>query len=266
MLNELKSNLVSGRPLFGARVCGLTRKALAAEITRAPATDGVRLVVTMNLDHVVRLRTNPALRRAYAGAWAVTIDGAPVFIYGLARGAGAPQRITGGDLLAELAGAWPLDRRPFFVTASNEIGQRLTENFVARGFSRDAMAFCCPPFGFENDASQSHALCAEIRAHGATDLVIGVGAPKSEVWVDGHRGQLGNLYAYAFGAGLEHLVDPAARAPKAMRTLGLEWMWRLAREPARLWRRYLIESWAVFPSVAEDLAGRAPHGQLRLED
>jgi N-acetylglucosaminyldiphosphoundecaprenol N-acetyl-beta-D-mannosaminyltransferase len=257
---------VTRRPLFGAHICSLTRKDLVSAIVREPATDGVRLVVTMNLDHVVRLRSIPAFRRAYAGAWAATIDGAPVFLYARARGAGAPERITGPDLLADLIQSWPRDRRPFFMAASHETGQRLIEHCVARGFPRDSLAYQCPPFGFESDITQSETLCREIRAHGTTDLVAGVGSPKSEVWIDVHRNQLGVLYAYALGASLEFLTGRAARAPKILRAIGLEWTWRLGREPGRLWRRYLVDSWAVFPSVAEDLAGRAPHGALRLED
>jgi len=257
---------VTRRPLFGAHICDLTREDLVAKITGARAADGVRLVATMNVDHVVSLRQNPAFRRAYAGAWAVTIDGAPIFAYGLLRDVGAPERITGADLLADLAEAWPLDRRLFFVAASHETGRGLIEHFRSRGFSRDALRYACPPFGFEHDEVRSQTLCEEIRAHGATDLLFGVGAPKSEVWIDAHRDQLGDLYAFGMGAGLDFLVGQGSRAPKILRKLGLEWTWRLGREPTRLWRRYLVDSWGVFPSVAADLAGRAPHGGSRLDD
>ena len=254
------------RTLFGRGICTLTLKGLASEIIRAPSTHGVRLVATMNLDHVVNLRRNGAFRLAYAGAWAVTIDGAPVFAYARVRGVDAPGRITGVDLFAELARSWPLDRRPFFVTSTAEAGEKLIESFVARGFPNEAVGFESPAFGFEKDQAQSAALCSAIRSHGATDLVFGVGSPKSEIWIDTHRDQLGDLYAYGFGAGLDFLVGNAARAPIIMRRLGLEWLFRLALEPTRLWRRYLVDSWAALPSVAADLAGRAPHGKPCLED
>ena len=237
-----------------------------SEIIRSPSTDGVRLIATMNLDHVANLRRNAAFRHAYASAWTVTIDGAPVFTYALARGAGAPERVTGADLFADLAAAWPLDRRLFFVTSTPEVGERLVEHFVERGFPKNALAFDSPAFGFEHDEAQSHALCSAIRAHATTDLVFGVGSPKSEVWVNGRRDELDNLYAYGFGAGLDFLIGHASRAPMLLRRLGLEWAWRLASEPARLWRRYLVDSWAVIPSIAEDLAGRAPHGKPSLTD
>ncbi len=254
------------KTLFGREICTLTLKGLASEITREPSTNGVRLVATMNLDHVANLRRNAAFRLAYSSAWAVTIDGAPVFAYARVRGVEAPGRITGVDLFAELARSWSLDRRPFFITSTPETGERLIESFLARGFPKEALAFDSPAFGFEKNQVQSAALCATIRAHGTTDLVFGVGSPKSEIWIDTHRGQLGDLYAYGFGAGLDFLIGHATRAPTVLRRLGLEWLWRLGLEPTRLWRRYLVDSWAALPSVAADLVGRAPHGKPCLND
>lgn len=252
--------------LFGAQVCKLSQDQLISTIVAAPASGGVRLLVTMNLDHVVRLRRDRAFREAYSRAWAVTLDGAPVFAYARVKGLNAPQRITGADLVVDLARALPVGRRLFFVVSTAAIGERLVEIFVARGFPRDAVAFVSPAFGFERDEAQSSRLLSSIRAHGASDLVFGLGAPKSEVWIDRHRDRLGDLYAYAFGAGLDFLAGATRRAPVSVRRLGLEWAWRLSQDPARLWRRYLVDSWAALPAIREDLAGRAPHGGARLDD
>jgi N-acetylglucosaminyldiphosphoundecaprenol N-acetyl-beta-D-mannosaminyltransferase len=142
----------------------------------------------------------------------------------------------------------------------------MVDLFLARGFPRDALAYHSPPYGFEKDEDQSRLLWSAIQAHATTDLILGVGAPKSEVWIDVHRDRLGDVYAYAFGGGLDFLVGTVTRAPVFMRRLGFEWMWRLAQEPARLWRRYLVDSWAVLPCIVEDLAGRAPHGSPGLND
>jgi N-acetylglucosaminyldiphosphoundecaprenol N-acetyl-beta-D-mannosaminyltransferase len=257
---------VTERTLFGSSISRLTKRELVAEVTRAPSSGGVRLLVTMNLDHIVSLRRSAAFRLAYSRAWAVTIDGAPVFAYASARRIGAPERVTGADLIVDLAAALPVDRRLFFAVSSETTGSRLVDLFVARGLPREALAYVSPPFGFENDPRQSEALASAIRSHRATDLIFGLGAPKSEIWIDTHRDQLGDLYAYGFGAGLDFLAGVAARAPAPLRRLGLEWAWRLAGDPIRLWRRYMIDSWAAVPSVVEDLAGRAPHGKPRLDD
>ena len=257
---------MSNDSLFGVHVSRLRQDQLIASIVDGAPAGGVRLLVTMNLDHVVRLRRDEAFRGAYARAWAVTIDGAPVFAYARARGLGVPERVTGADLVVELARALPTCRRLFFVVSRPAIGETLVEIFRARGFPPEALAFESPDFGFERDEPQSARLLAAIRAHRTTDLVFGLGAPKSEVWIDRHRDGLGDLYAYGFGAGLDFLAGAAARAPRLVRRLGLEWAWRLGQDPARLWRRYLVDSWAILPVILDDLAGRAAHGKARLED
>jgi N-acetylglucosaminyldiphosphoundecaprenol N-acetyl-beta-D-mannosaminyltransferase len=252
--------------LFGARISNLTQDQLVANIIDTPPSCGVRLLVTLNLDHVVRLRRDKAFREAYSRAWAVTIDGAPVFAYARARRLPVPERVTGADLVVDLARGLPTSRRLFFVVSTPVIGAKLVELFRARGFPSGSLAFVSPEFGFERDEGQSARLLSAIRGHRTTDLIFGLGAPKSEVWIDRHRDRLGELYAYGFGAGLDFLVGATPRAPVLVRRLGLEWVWRLGSDPARLWRRYLVDSWAALPAIREDLAGRAPHGKARLED
>ena len=86
------------RPLFGAPISPVTEEDLIRELL-APAErgSGARLVVTMNLDHVVNLRLNGRFRTAYQSAWRVTIDGAPVFAYARFAGVQVPERVTGAD-------------------------------------------------------------------------------------------------------------------------------------------------------------------------
>jgi len=243
--------------LFGFPISPASREELARAIIRdAPRLGGgVRLVVTMNLDHVVRLQKDPAFRAAYRRAWVITADGAPIQFYGRLRGA-RTRRCAGSDLLIDLAQAFSPDRhRLFFVVSTPATGERLKARFEAAGFT-DGFAFASPPFGFEKDAAQSAALCEAIRRHRTTHLIMGLGAPKSEVWIDRHRAALGDIYACAFGSAPDFLVGTARRAPEGLRRIGLEWAWRVAQDPRRLWRRYFIDAWAFLPAVARDLLAR----------
>lgn len=246
------------RPVFGVALSPLTRAELvAALLAPAPAGGGAQLLATLNLDHVVRLGRSAAFRAAYAGAWAATADGAPVYAYARLRGRAPPERAPGADLLAALEAAWtPGAHRPFFVVSRPLVGEALAARLHARGFAPDAVAWRCPPHGFEHDPQESAALAAAVRDHRATHLVMGVGAPKSEVWVHAHARALGDVWACGFGSAADFLVGEASRAPLLARRLGLEWAWRLLHDPRRLARRYLWDSWAVLPAVARDLTGR----------
>lgn len=245
------------RPIFGVRLSPLTRAGVVeALLAPAPAGEGARLVATLNLDHVVRLQEDADFRAAYARAALVTADGAPVFAYARWRGAGAVERAPGSDLLADLVQAWsPGRHRPFFVASRPATGEALGALLAGRGFADTAVGWACPPFGFERDPAASDALAAAVRAHRATHLIMGVGAPKSEVWVDRRRGELGDVWACGFGSAADFLVGEARRAPPLARRLGMEWLWRVLHDPRRLFRRYFVDSWAVLPAVARDLRG-----------
>jgi N-acetylglucosaminyldiphosphoundecaprenol N-acetyl-beta-D-mannosaminyltransferase len=90
-----------------------------------------------------------------------------------------------------------------------------------------------------------------------THLLLGVGAPRSEIWADRYRDELGDCYVLSVGAGLEFFAQTKRRAPSWMRRVGLEWLWRLGQDPRRLWRRYLIGSFGFVRAITHDLAGRA---------
>lgn len=242
--------------VFGISFSSLDKGALVSQLAgpSLPAGAGVRLVVTTNVDHVVNLVRSQRFRTAYRMAWAATADGAPVALYARLRGVRIPGRIPGPDLFAALMHALSLERhRPFFIVSNLETGARLRRWLGQRGFQEESVGVDCPPFGFERDPTFSAALARRIREHGTTHLVLGVGAPKSEVWVHEWSAELGDCYALGIGAGIDFFVEKDRRAPLWMQHLGLEWSWRFGREPRRLFRRYFVDSWLFPVAIKNDL-------------
>jgi N-acetylglucosaminyldiphosphoundecaprenol N-acetyl-beta-D-mannosaminyltransferase len=219
-----------------------------------PPEEHVRLIVTCNLDHIVNLTRNAEFKKAYADAWATTADGAPISLYAKLRGSDLPGRVTGPDLFESLMYAFSPERhRPFFLVSKLATGEYLKNWLVQRGFDDAAVELVCPPFGFEREETYSKELIERIRNHSTTHLILGVGAPKSEVWVSKHKSMLGPCYAFGIGAGVDFFAGVERRAPRWMRRLGLEWVWRVGREPKRLSRRYFIDSWRFLLAVKRDL-------------
>lgn len=242
--------------LFGIPFSAVDQDQLLRELL-APVEkgQGARLVVTANVDHIVQLRRNPALRAAYAHAWRRTIDGTPVHLYAGLRGMALP-KVAGSDLFpAAMRHIDPKRHRPFFVCADDIIARTLRDTLVKRGFSPDAVGTVVPPFRFEQDDSYSSNMAARIAAHGTTHLFFGVGCPKSEIWVDRHRHRLGDLYACAVGAALAFEAGTMSRAPRILRKVGLEWLYRALQEPQRLLKRYFVQSWSFLAVVKDDLFG-----------
>jgi N-acetylglucosaminyldiphosphoundecaprenol N-acetyl-beta-D-mannosaminyltransferase len=251
---------------FGLRLSALSRSQLAEVIRREPAPQGggPRVICTANLDHIVHLQSNKELRAAYANAWTVTADGTPVFLYARLRRAPVPARVTGADLMSDLVGTLkPGSHRCFFVASSAQTSEGLCAMMLARGFRAEDIDSVVPPFGFEKDNAYSTELALRIKRHQTSHLFLGVGAPKSEIWVNKHRDLIGDCYVLNAGAGLDFACGARVRAPVWMRRSGLEWVWRFGSEPRRLFKRYFIDSWQFLGAIYNDLTAN-PDAQLEV--
>ncbi|CDZ48233.1 WecB/TagA/CpsF family glycosyltransferase [Neorhizobium galegae] len=222
-----------------------------------PAGEGLRLLVTANLDHIVQLNRNPAFRAAYDKAWLTTVDGAPVLLYARLRGLAVPGRITGADLFPEIIERLkPGTHRPLLLCSSETTAAILDNKLKELGFSEHIIV-TAPP-AFERNEVFGRELVSKLRENRVTHIFFGIGAPKSEIWMDKHRADLPDCYGFGFGAGLDFYAGVKSRAPVFLRKAGLEFLWRVATEPRRLARRYFVTSWAFCWAVYKDLTADRP--------
>jgi len=191
-------------------------------------------------------------RRIYREAHAVVADGMPIVWTSRIAGTPLKQRVAGSDMLTEL-GLW-LERkryRLFFLGAAEGVAEeakrRLQERFPA------LMIVGCysPPFGFESMEEENEKIVAMIREARPDILLVGLGAPKQEKWIYRRYRQYRVPVSIGVGATFDFLAGRIRRAPVWMQKAGLEWMWRLMREPRRLWRRYLRDVGFVRLMLAE---------------
>jgi N-acetylglucosaminyldiphosphoundecaprenol N-acetyl-beta-D-mannosaminyltransferase len=242
--------------VFGIQFSDLSASKLADLIVKdaVPAGSGPRIVVTANLDHVVQLRNNADFQLAYDRSWAATADGTPIYLYAKIRGAKVPHRVTGSDLFAAIMPELnPAEHRCYFVASTQTTADKVANYLYRRGFARSSVRTFVPPFGFERDEAVSKWLARDISDHRSTHLFFGVGAPKSEIWTDRNRFEIGDCYVLNIGAGLDFFVGEKKRAPIFFQRAGLEWLWRFAEEPRRLFPRYFINSWLLLDAIRVDL-------------
>jgi exopolysaccharide biosynthesis WecB/TagA/CpsF family protein len=195
-------------------------------------------VATLNLDHVVKLRQNPAFREAYLAQTHVTADGNP--IVWLMRVAGRRvDLVTGSDLVDPVAAlaarlgvgvAMVGSTEGALTTAAQELSRRHP------GFR--AVATLSPPMGFDPAGPAADALIAEIRRSEARLCFVALGAPKQEVFAARARAALPEVGFLSIGAGLDFIAGSQRRAPAIVRRLAAEWLWRLVTDPGRLAGRY----------------------------
>jgi N-acetylglucosaminyldiphosphoundecaprenol N-acetyl-beta-D-mannosaminyltransferase len=210
-----------------------------------------RYVVTPNADHAVMLHGDSEFRGAYAHASLVLADGMPVVLASRILRRPLPERVTGADLVPALFHA-ATQRRPlnvYLLGAGPGVAERAAANIHARWSHVAVVGTYSPPLGFENDESETAAILHRIEVSRPDVLVVGLGAPKQELWVAKHREQIAAKVSLCVGATIDFLAGEVRRAPRWMRRAGLEWLFRLLCEPRRLSKRYLKDA-CVFPRLA----------------
>jgi N-acetylglucosaminyldiphosphoundecaprenol N-acetyl-beta-D-mannosaminyltransferase len=235
------------RQIFGLSITEGDTAEMARRIVRV-RPDRVELMVTPNIDHIVHLRSNAAFARAYRSAAIVVCDGFPIRYYAALCGV-AVQRVTGVEVLERIMSGPLYDHRLFFVVDSEATARGIHSWATQRDTIVKTMV---PPFMFEEDENQCQELIRQINEHNTSMLIMGVGAPKSEIWVDTYRSSLPPCWALCVGQAPRIACRVTKRAPILVRRLNCEWLWRICQEPRRLWLRYLRGS-LLFPlAIVED--------------
>ncbi len=167
-------------------------------------------------------------------------DGISVVMASRLLRAPIPERVTGGDLMERLcAEASHFGFRVFFLGGLPGAAPMAAHNLRARYQGLNVCGTYCPPPGFESNPTELARIRSLVNAARADLLCVAFGAPKQEIWMQENRGQLRVGAILPVGAAFDTQAGLRRRAPKWIQRLGMEWFFRLAMEPRRLWRRYL---------------------------
>jgi len=207
------------------------------------------MVVTPNIDHLVKLQHDQELLKAYYHSSYRVCDSRILQYISSMLGSPIKEKISGSDLFPAFYeyNKNNEDTKIFLLGGEPGVAIKAQKNInskVDREIVVDALS---PSFGFEKDEIECQEIVDRINESGATVLAIGVGAPKQEKWVTKYRNQLTNVKIYlAIGATIDFEAGYKSRSPKWMSEMGLEWFYRLQSEPGRLWKRYLVDSIPFF--------------------
>jgi N-acetylglucosaminyldiphosphoundecaprenol N-acetyl-beta-D-mannosaminyltransferase len=200
------------------------------------------VVVTPNVDHVVIAERREDFRAAYAAADLSLADGKPIVWASRLLGSPLPEKVSGSDLVLPL-----LDRaaargwRVFLLGAGPGVADAAADRLRERGVSVVGTAAPFVRVGPGEPDQGGDAAVEVIRAARPHLVLVAFGAPKQEVWMHRRREALAPAVLIGIGASLDFLAGRVRRAPRWVSHAGLEWLWRLGREPRRLWRRYLVD-------------------------
>lgn len=218
----------------GVRVDDVTAEETLAAIQAFIESGTAHQLATVNPEFIMRARHDHAFRRVINHSDLALPDGAGLLIMGTLTGRKIRQRVTGADLtlmLAERATkeGWKI----FLLGAAEGVAQAAADKLTAMYPGLNIVGTSAGSPGADD-----RTIVSQIKHANPDILLVAYGAPKQDLWISRHQGELGIPLAMGVGGTFDFIAGTVKRAPGWMRKVGLEWLWRLMQEPWR-WRRML---------------------------
>ena len=229
-------------------------------ITMAEAVDRIEelargnrpaYVVTPNVDHLIRVENDSVFRDIYEKADLVLADGQPLIWISKLYKTPIREKISGSDLFPRLCErAAQSGLKMFFLGAAEGIAALAAQKLQAKYPGLQVCGTYSPPYGVEKDENETTRILQLIHQADPDILILGLGTPKQEKFLKAHLTELDVPVSLGLGASLDFEAGNIRRAPAWMSRCGLEWFYRLLKEPRRLFKRYLVDDmkivWLMF--------------------
>jgi N-acetylglucosaminyldiphosphoundecaprenol N-acetyl-beta-D-mannosaminyltransferase len=194
---------------------------------------------------------DPELRRIFNASGMTTPDGMAIVWLLRLQGHRRVSRVYGPDLMLEVCRAGVAKGYRHFLYGGDEgVANRLAQALVERFPGLRIAGTHTPPFRALTDDEDLQVI-AKINASGADIVWVGLSTPKQEWWMAGHLGKIDAPVMVGVGAAFDFLSGRKPQAPLWIQRSGLEWLFRLATEPRRLWPRYRQYPLFVVLAVAQ---------------
>jgi len=199
-------------------------------------------------------RKNPELNAIYNEADIVTADGVPVVWASRLLSEPIRGRVTGLDLLPAFSEFSAENGYSFFFLGAAEgVADQLSEKLKRTYPKLNVAGTWSPPFRDQFTDEENREMIERINQSGADVLWVSLTAPKQDFWIARHFSKLNVSVAIGVGAAFDVIAGNIPRAPLWMQRNGLEWLYRLVKEPGRLSKRYLIEAPQFIPLIVKQL-------------
>jgi N-acetylglucosaminyldiphosphoundecaprenol N-acetyl-beta-D-mannosaminyltransferase len=248
-MNQGNARRAIGHQLLGLQIgAGALDSLVDRAITAVADRTSYMKFACANPHSLVAAQNDPDFMSALRCCEATVADGIGVTLIARLTGVRVGPRITGHEFFSTLMSRLNQRGGTAFFLGSRDTVLRLIAARAARDYPKVKVEYLSPPFGNWSDEVNAE-IVATIRAANPDVLWVGMTAPKQEKWVQGNAAELQVPVIGSIGAVFDYYAGTVRRAPTIFCRLGLEWLYRLALEPARLWRRTLV-SMPVFVALA----------------
>jgi len=229
------------RDLAGLDIDRLTEAQVVGRVLDELAAGRGGWIGTPNVAICRAARREPTLHHLISGATLAVPDGMPLLWAARLRGTPLAERVTGASLIFSLSeAAARAGRSVYFLGGQPGVPEQAGLALGALYPGLKVAGADAPPMGFDATPEGIDAVRAKVIAAGPDIVFVGLGFPKQEQLIGRLAPALPDAWFVACGAAIPFAAGVMPRAPRWMQGAGLEWVFRLAREPQRLWKRYLV--------------------------
>ena len=228
--------------LAGVRFDALTRDGVVDRIFQNLARGTGGWLLTANLDIARQLAMEPGYAATCSGTTLTVADGMPLVWAAHLQGTPLPDRVAGSDLVWLIADRAARESRSLYLLGGNPgAAEAAAERFRARAPGLRIAGISSPRVATDPTEEELAALRAELLRARPDIVYVALGSPKSERAIAALRPHFPAIWFIGVGISLSFVAGEVRRAPRWMQRSGLEWLHRLAQEPGRLARRYLVD-------------------------
>lgn len=236
--------------VLNVTIDNLTMEEALDEINQIIIKKEPSYVVTPNVDHIIQLEKDIEFRNVYRNARLTLVDGMPLLWIAKLFGNSLKEKISGSDLFPRVCQMAALNGyRVVLLGAAEGVADLAAENLMLKYPGLKIVGTISPSYGFEKNIIEVNKIKKIIKEIQPDILVVGLGAPKQEKFIFNHYKDLKVPISLAIGASIDFEAGVVKRAPRWMQKNGLEWFYRLIKEPKRLYRRYLIDAIEIIPLI-----------------
>ena len=203
-------------------------------------------VVTPNVDHIVKLEKDEEFKNVYKNADLILTDGMPLIWISKLKGNPIKEKVSGSDLFPKVCKlASNKGYSIFLLGAAEGVADKAAEKLKNKYKGLNIAGTYSPSYGFEKKNDEIEKIVKIINECKPDILAVGLGAPKQEKFLYKYKDKLNVPISLAIGASIDFEAGNIERAPRWMQKSGLEWFYRLCKEPKRMFRRYIVEDFKI---------------------
>lgn len=216
------------------------------------------VLVTPNVDQIVKMQSDREYYDIVQRAEWCVCDSKILYLCAKLLGSPLPEAIPGSSFFPAFYEHHREDEncRIFLLGAMDGVAQKAMERINEKMGREMVVGAYSPSYGFEKKQEENEDIYRMINESGANVVLVGVGCPKQEKWIDAHKDKMSGVDIWmALGATIDFEAGNIKRAPKIFQTLALEWFYRFLQEPKRMYKRYFVDDPKFFWLLLKQLLG-----------